>query len=463
MRNGIFIIIISLPGFAQTLEIQDVIKAIEQNSLELIENKAQFESLLAEGRSNLAWQYPFIEANGETTKTNGEHAGEWSAIVFVKPKFWWVNTLLRTSLDNKNKEYQSMHKLLRNISFIEIKRIYLTYIATKEKYKYHLKREANFLQLLNIARKRLVGGSVSRKDFTNFESAYTDSLLTTIAVRNELLELQKSLFIILGLDKKDFISQVEQNSQTLPQPTNILSTNDSNDSLAQAQSEEEAGYGLTTQQLTTDHLSQDPHSNPIINTDIRIANLHFAYIEPDIDLSAEKLQNSLYTEILDLQAKQHQSMSKYEARNHWDTLELGAGVKYSLSSYNPTLQVSIPLPVTRKQSYLKAKYMSLESGALAKQAITKKQIAIKVKAYIQELALQREYINIAERNTQVKRHLAELNRLGYESQQVTLFEYVTQENAFVDSQIALVNAQIKYIDLVALLEHTLGESFTKIN
>ena len=63
----------------------------------------------------------------------------------------------------------------------------------------------------------------------------------------------------------------------------------------------------------------------------------------------------------------------------------------------------------------------------------------------------------------MKQHLAELNRLGYEAQQVTLFEYITQENAFVDSQIELVNSQIKYINLVALLEETLGESFTKID
>ncbi len=177
----------------------------------------------------------------------------------------------------------------------------------------------------------------------------------------------------------------------------------------------------------------------------------------------QKIQSSLYTEILDSQTKEYKSLAKYEGQNLWGNLEVGIGINHSLSSYNPSLQTTIPLPVTRKQSHLKAKYMALESGALAKTNITKKQIAIKAKAYLQELALQRKYIDIAKQNTQAKQHLAELNRLGYEAQQVTLFEYITQENAFVDSQIALVNSQIKYIDIVALLEETLGESFTKID
>ncbi|TLE01735.1 hypothetical protein LS73_000460 [Helicobacter muridarum] len=229
------------------------------------------------------------------------------------------------------------------------------------------------------------------------------------------------------------------------------------------------GYNVPTfnqDNNDSSNINNSPNNSNTTNistNDIIIKDLEFSYISTNINNLEDKLVNSLYTEILDLQIKQHQYMGKYEGRNHWDSLEIGAGVNYSLSSYNPAFQVSVPLPITKKQSYLKAKYMSLESGTLARQAITKKQIAIKAKAYLQELSLQREYINLAEKNTQVKQYLAELNRLGYEAQQVTLFEYITQQNAFVDSQIELVNSQIKYIDLVALLEETLGESFTKID
>lgn len=101
------------------------------------------------------------------------------------------------------------YELIRNLNFIGAKRIYLTYVATKEKYQYYLKREENFLQLLSNAKKRLEGGSISRKDYVSFQSAYIDSTLATIAVRNDLLELQRSLYVILGLKNHEFISHFE--------------------------------------------------------------------------------------------------------------------------------------------------------------------------------------------------------------------------------------------------------------
>lgn len=474
---GIFITI-THPIFGQTLELRDVVKAIEQNSLELIDNKAQFESMLAEGKSSLAWEYPFIEANGGSARENGQLGGEWQAIVFVKPKLWWVNPLLRESLKSKGMQYQKSHHLIRNINFIAVKRIYLTYVATKEKYKFYLKREENLLRLLSIAKRRLEGGSISRKDLVNFESAYLDSTLASVAVRNELLELQKSLFIILGLENQEYISHFEpenmSDSKESDTHAKITPKAESDNSYANAIRKIEQdvgnimalhGYYDTTLESThsSDTQSQTEQFLKTTHHDIVIKDLNFVYINTDKKLLEEKLKNSLYTEILDLQAKEYQSMSQYEGRNHWGALELGAGISYSLSSYNPIFQVSVPLPVSKKQSLLKAKYMALENGALSKSTITKKQIAIKAKAYLEELLLQEKYIDIAKNNIKTKQHLAELNRLAYETQQVTLFEYITQENAFVDSQIELVNSQIKYINLVSFLEETLGESFTKID
>ena len=112
--------------------------------------------------------------------------------------------LLKQSLQAKGEQYQKTHNLLRNLNFINAKRIYLTYVATKEKYRYYLKREENFLKLLHIAQKRLEGGSISRKDYVSFEVAYLDSTLASVAVRNELLELQKNLFMFMGLDKQHY-------------------------------------------------------------------------------------------------------------------------------------------------------------------------------------------------------------------------------------------------------------------
>ena len=426
---GAFLGLSSSVALAQNLELRDVVKALELHSLELADNRAQFESLLAEGRSELEWEYPSLATNIGTGRDNGKIGVDWGATLSFRPKLWWVNPLLRDSIASRGLQYKTSQNLILNMSFIAAKRTYLTYMATKEKYKYYLKREENFLRLLSIARKRLKGGSISNKDLVSFEAAYLDSQLATVSVRNDLLELQRTLFSMLGLDKQGYLSS--------PKP-------EASDSKA---SEAEARSSM---------LASD-------DGDIFINDLNFSYLDLDSKTLEDKLNNSPYTEILDLQAKEFQSRGRYEGRNLWDSLEFGAGVNYSASYYNPTFQVTVPLPVSRKQSFLKAKYMALESGALTKMDITKKQLAIKAKAYLRELDIQRNYINVAEKNIKVKQDLARLSRLGYESQQVTLFEYITQENAFVDSQIELVNSQIKYIDLVSLLEETIGESFTAIN
>lgn len=422
--------------FSQTFELQDFLKAIDKNAITLIDNKAQFESMISEGKSGIAWDYPNIETSGNTSNEVG--GAEWDMAITTKPKLWWVNSLLKQSLQAQGQQYKQTHTLLRNLNFINAKRIYLTYVATKEKYRYYLKREENFLKLLHIAKKRLEGGSISKKDYVNFEGAYLDSTLASIAVRNELLELQKNLFMMMGLDKQHYahIESKQDNASV---------------------------YAIEQELHTIESSMNDKDGEHHDHDEIVINGLDFQFIAIPQNILEQKLQSSLYTAILDSQTKQYQSLAKYEGQNLWGNLQVGVGVKYSLSAYNPSLQATIPLPVTKKQSYLKAKYMALESGTLAKNAITKKQIAIKAKAYLRELTLQKKYIDVAKQNTEVKQHLAELNRLGYEAQQVTLFEYITQENAFVDSQIALVNSQIKYIEIVALLEETLGESFTKID
>ncbi|WP_034346526.1 TolC family protein [Helicobacter trogontum] len=423
--------------FAQTFELQDFVKAIDKHAISLIDNKAQFESMLAERKSSIAWEYPTIEASGSTARGESVSKVEWDVALLTKPKLWWVNALLKQSLQAKGEQYQKTHSLLRNINFINAKRIYLTYVATKEKYRYYLKREENFLKLLYIAKKRLEGGSISRKDYVSFEVAYLDSTLASVAVRNELLELQKNLFMFMGLDKHHYAH---------------VATNQDNTNMI---------YAIERELQGIEDIEHDDSETK--HDEIVIKGLEFQFVDMQQNALEQKLQSSLYIDILDSQTKEYQTLAQYEGQNLWGNLEVGVGVNYSLSHYNPSLQTTIPLPVTKKQSHLKAKYMALESGTLAKTHITKKQIAIKAKAYLQELALQKKYIDVAKQNMQAKQHLAELNRLGYEAQQVTLFEYIMQENAFVDSQIALVNSQIKYINIVAFLEETLGESFTKID
>ena len=127
----IFLLICSKLSIAQTFELADFVKAIEQNSIQLSDNKAQFESMLSEGKSNATWEYPFIEGDWNTTRENNRTSAEWNAALVVKPKLWWVNSLLRESLKTKGMQYQKSHYRVTEIYSILIYLMHLFYVYSE--------------------------------------------------------------------------------------------------------------------------------------------------------------------------------------------------------------------------------------------------------------------------------------------------------------------------------------------
>lgn len=402
-------------SFSQTFSLSDFKKLLDKNSLQIIDNKANFESMLMQSKSELSYKAPYIETELNTTRhTNGTTTSasvEFSSFLIFTPRLPWVSKMLKESINLTSLQYAKTHSLLSNLNFIGAKRTYLTYMQVKQKYMYYLQRETNFLTLLQNANKRLEAGSISNKDYVSFQSAYFDSNLANIKIKNELIQLQKTLFMSLGLSNQEYNISLD-------------STNDKND--------------------------------------ITIVWLDFSYLNIDKKTLDDSLNNSLYNEIISLEASNYQSLAKYNARNLFDTLELGAGVNRNAIEYSPNLRVSIPLGITGKNQKLKAKYMALYSGALAKNEITKKNILIKAKAYLKELEMKEKYMKIAQENIQSKKELARLSKLAYEAQQITLFEYISAENAFADSQISFIDSKIEYINILSNLEETIGRSFTEI-
>ncbi|PAF49717.1 hypothetical protein BKH43_06405 [Helicobacter sp. 13S00401-1] len=440
LRFKALALILLLPAnllFAEVLSISDFKRAIDANSLELNSNKANYESQLNQAKSDISWQFPYIEASGNTEPDGRGGTMFTSTTLFMlKPTLPWVNSLLKEALKVKGLEYKEATGLVKNIAFINAKKMYLTYEAIKEKYRYDIQREINFLTLLNIAKKKLEAGSLSQKDYVNFESAYIAANLTSLSTKNDLVKAQQDLYVILGLKDAPFL-----NNSSKKDISNILSN--------------------TTSELA--RLKEVERSITHNHNDLRVQGLDMNFEKLNEALTLAKLENSPYINILNSQTKSYELLARQASRDIFPAGDLivGLGVNTTGPSTGAAFDVQIPLPITKKQTHLKAKYMVLGQSTLYKSNITKNTLRIKVKAYLQQMDISRHYMQIAKEDIKIKRKLAALTKLAYDAQKSNLFEYITYENAYVDSQIQLVDQKIRYIQTLALLEETLGESFSK--
>ncbi len=399
---------------AKTFTLQEFFKEVETNSMELIGKKADFKSRLNEQRSINAWDFPYIENETSMVKNfQGIIEAQPRTLLVVRPKLPWVSSLLSKSLSIKTIQYDKSYQLNKNLAFIGAKRLYLTYVMTKEKYQVYVQREANFYSQLKIAKEKVKAGSMSEKDYINFNNSYLESKLAKTNVETKLIDLEKMLDTMLAI-----VEPVKE------------------------------GTHFDTY---LDHLH-----------DVKVIGLDFEYVRLEPEALKFKLDRSLYVDILDLTAKDYQVNAKLANRDVFNEFEFGIGSESYNSSTNLSVEVRIPLPVTPKNIYQKRKFLDLQSGTLAQNEVMKRNIRINANSYLNQLKTKEAYIETQKEAIANKKRLMEMGRIAYEAQKIGLFEYLIYQNSYMDALITLAEAKIEYIDISALLEETLGESLTRL-
>ncbi len=413
---GVVFLIISGAGAldAKTFTLQEFFKEVETNSMELIGKKADFKSRLNEQRSINAWDFPYIDNETSMVKNfQGIIEAQPRTLLVVRPKLPWVSSLLSKSLSIKTIQYDKSYQLSKNLAFIGAKRLYLTYVMTKEKYQVYVQREANFYSQLKIAKEKVKAGSMSEKDYINFNNSYLESKLAKTNVETKLIDLEKMLDTMLAI-----VEPVKE------------------------------GAHFDTY---LDHLH-----------DVKVIGLDFEYVRLEPEALKFKLDRSLYVDILDLTAKDYQVNAKLANRDVFNEFEFGIGSESYNSSTNLSVEVRIPLPVTPKNIYQKRKFLDLQSGTLAQNEVMKRNIRINANSYLNQLKTKEAYIETQKEAIANKKRLMEMGRIAYEAQKIGLFEYLIYQNSYMDALITLAEAKIEYIDISALLEETLGESLTRL-
>ncbi|WQU96228.1 TolC family protein [Helicobacter pylori] len=399
---------------AKTFTLQEFFKEVETNSMELIGKKADFKSRLNEQRSVNAWDFPYIENETSMVKNfQGIIEAQPRTLLIVRPKLPWVSSLLSKSLSIKTIQYDKSYQLNKNLAFIGAKRLYLTYVMTKEKYQVYVQREANFYSQLKIAKEKVKAGSMSEKDYINFNNSYLESKLAKTNVETKLIDLEKMLDTMLAI-----VEPVKERAHF---------------------------------DTYLDHLH-----------DVKVIGLDFEYVRLEPEALKFKLDRSLYVDILDLTAKDYQVNAKLANRDVFNEFEFGIGSESYNSSTNLSVEVRIPLPVTPKNIYQKRKFLDLQSGTLAQNEVMKRNIRINANSYLNQLKTKEAYIETQKEAIANKKRLMEMGRIAYEAQKIGLFEYLIYQNSYMDALITLAEAKIEYIDISTLLEETLGESLTRL-
>lgn len=398
-------------GANNRLSKQAFFEAVEKNTISLVQNKAQFDSLIEAQKAVNSWDSPYAEIEtGFAKNAIGRNELEVTALFMLKPKLPWVQTLLHKSLKLQTEQYQKSYELYKNLAFISAKRLYLTYELTKEKYNVAIAREHNFLSQLQIAKAKLDAGSMSKKDYISFNNSYLDAKLLKMQTQTQLLDLQRMLHQILGF--VDVHKQINQDD-------------------------------IDSEILSVAH-------------DVVVDGIAFGYADVAPDFARESLESSPYISILDLQAKNYQTNAKLANRDRFDTLELGGGLMHAESSDGAQLRFSIPLPVTPKNTHLKRKWLALHSGTLREGEITKSNLLVSMDSYLDQLHSKKSFIELQQENIQNKKDLVEMGKIAYEAQKISLFEYLAYQNSYMDSLITLADAKLEYVGIQSLLEETLG-------
>ncbi len=187
-----------------------------------------------------------------------------------------------------------------------------------------------------------------------------------------------------------------------------------------------------------------------------INDIKLVYIG-NIDIS-NNIDNSIYNEILELDALDYEQSAKVVSRGIMDSMQIGAG--YTTGQNSIDVKLIIPLPFTSKSNYQQQALMELKSASIRENQITKMQIAQSAKSYKEQLIQQEEVIRLQSQNEENSKHLFDIMQKGFDAGVISVFEYLDIKNNYLNSRINTTQEKINYINTLSLLEENLG---TQIN
>lgn len=383
------------------LSFDQFVTSVEKNSIDLIKSKAQFDAGLQDQKANMSWNSSYLESEISLGKNGNTFGVESTTLFMLAPRLPWVVSMLKQSLQVKTLQYQKNYELLKELSIIGAKRIYLSYLLTKEKYAIYQQREQNFLSQLKIAELKFKLGSVSKKDYVNFKNSYYDVKAARVQTQKELMGLESTLAKILGIKLND--------------------------------------------------------------REIKVSGLNFTYSFLQEEDIKNLIANSPYLEILALSAKDYGINAKASSYERWDSFQIGAGLQNTtvgnISENQASIRLQLPLPLTKKYDHLKKKYLVLQSATLREGEVTKNNIEVQAQSYFLQLKTKKEFIEVQKESIENKKELVEMGKFAYESQKISLFEYLAYQNAYMDALIKLTEAKMEYVQIQTFLEETLGTAF----
>ncbi|WP_104698014.1 MULTISPECIES: TolC family protein [unclassified Helicobacter] len=384
--------------FSYELSFDQFVASVEKNSIELIKSKAQFDAGLQEQKANMAWNPSSLESEVSLGKNGNTLSVESTTLFMLAPRLPWVVSMLKQSLQVKTLQYQKNYELLKELSVIGAKRVYLSYLFTKEKYAIYQQREQNFLSQLKIAELKFKLGSVSKKDYVNFKNSYYDVKASRVQTQKELMELESALAKILGIK--------------------------------------------------------------LLDKEIKVLGLDFVYFSLKEEEIKDLISKSPYIEILALSAKDYGINAKASSYERWDSFQIGAGLQNTtmgnLSENQANIRLQLPIPLTKRYDHLKKKFMVLQSATLRESEVTKNNIEVQALSYFLQLKTKREFIDVQKESINNKKELVEMGKFAYESQKISLFEYLAYQNAYMDALIKMIEAKMEYVQIQTFLEETLG-------
>ncbi len=403
-RYGFITAIMFGVAFSYEMALDEFYKRIEQNSIPLIQNKANFDSALQDYKASMSWETSYVESEISMGKTSSNSAFniESTTLLMLTPRLPWVTSIMKSSFQTKNIQYQKQYDLLKTLTLIGAKRLYFSYEIMEEKYNIYKQREQIFLSQLKIAEARLKAGSVAKKDYTNFKNSYYEAKLARMETQKQIVNLRASLLKALGLRKYDGVIKVQ-----------------------------DLGFEIKYKKEELENLSE----------------------------------SSPYLEILALSAKDSGINARASSAMLFDSFEIGAGLQNttqgSLQENLATVRIQVPIPLTTKYSHLKKKYLILQSAALRELEVKKNNLKLEAQSYVRQLEIKREYMDLQNDSVANKKALMDMGKTAYESQKISLFEYLSYQNSYMESLIKRLEAKMDYIDVETLLEEALGVILTQ--